>query len=338
MAAISDRYLRGQLEHRRKRLRTAVAQPAASPVLGNLLREVDSALARMDSGQFGICEQCHDTIEADRLLADPLVKLCLDHLTTEQQRALEKDLELAARIQRALLPSRESRAAGWQIQYHWQPLGMVSGDYCDLIDSGNGEVLFFLGDVAGKGVAASMLMTHLHAMFRSLTSAGAAADGARPASSASSLAELVCLANHVFSQSVMAGQFATLVGGRAASTGEVDIVNAGHLPALVARRDGVSSLHSTGLPLGLASDACATFERVKLEPGETLFLYTDGLSETFNAAGDQYGDARLSEFLTEHHQLPPGELISACLRDVREFASAVPPADDLTIMVLRHGS
>src|SRR2546425_7712228 len=106
MAAISDQFLRTQLEERRQRLETAIASSGESAPVVQLLQEVDSALERMEKGSYGICETCHDSIEKERLITDPLVRFCLDHLTSEQQRALERDLELASRIQRALLPKR----------------------------------------------------------------------------------------------------------------------------------------------------------------------------------------------------------------------------------------
>jgi len=82
----------------------ALQSPAADASLSQLLAEVDTALSRIDQGTFGLCETCHDTIEAERLIADPLVRFCLDHLTSAEQRALESDLSLAASIQRGLLP------------------------------------------------------------------------------------------------------------------------------------------------------------------------------------------------------------------------------------------
>jgi len=174
MAAISDQFLRTQLEQRRQRLETGIALSPENSPLVRLLEEVDSALARMEKGTYGLCETCHDAVERHRLIADPLIRYCLDHLTAEQQRALEQDLELAARIQRALLPRQDLRVGNWQVHYHYEPAGPVSGDYCDLIHSDGeaGDLLFLLGDVSGKGVAASMLMSQLHAMFRSLASVG----------------------------------------------------------------------------------------------------------------------------------------------------------------------
>jgi len=342
MALMGESFLRTQLEERRKRLRTAVSEPAANAALTRLLHEVDSALERMDAGTYGICEECHDTIEADRLIADPLVCLCLDHLSVEQQRALENDLELAAQVQRTLLPPNDFRAAGWQFHYHWQPFGLVSGDYCDLIHSKDGaeEIWFLLGDVSGKGVAASMLMSHLHAIFRSLTSRGVPPAGAPveppPGNGQLALDQLMLTANRVFCESVMAGQFATMVAGRATSNGQVEMVNAGHCPVMVVKRDGITRLPATGVPLGMFCDGSATVQRVSLDRGEGLFLYTDGLSERCDPAGGQFGDERLGRLLAERGSTAPDALIAACLRDVEDFASGVSPSDDLTLMVIQR--
>lgn len=347
MATVGSDFLRTQLEKRRERLETAVAQ-SSSTALADLLHEVDSALERMQSGTYGVCETCHDEIEPDRLIADPLVRFCLDHLTTEQQRALEDDLELAAQIQRTLLPPNGVESAGWRFHYRWQPFALVSGDYCDLIQSASrpDEVWFFLGDVSGKGVAASMLMTHLHAMFRSLTSTGALPEATakhyRPPTAehvgdrGMSIEQMMSLANRVFCESIMAGQFATLVAGRANRSGKVEIVNAGHCPALVVKGSDVTALGSTGFPLGMFCDGLATTQSVKLNPGETLFLYTDGLSETPNPTGKQYGDERLTRFLAEHETLAPEALVAACLNDLARFGSGAAPADDLTVMAIQR--
>src|ERR1700731_4107933 len=154
MATAEQTYLRTELEQRRERLHEALHSPAADASLSELLKAVDTALGRLDQGTFGLCETCHSGIEAERLLADPLVRFCLDHLTSAEQRALESDLALAALIQRGLLPKPGLAPAGWDVRYHYQPAGMVSGDYCDLFET-DGGLLFMLGDVSGKGVAAS---------------------------------------------------------------------------------------------------------------------------------------------------------------------------------------
>ena len=120
MPSTTDSYIREQLETRRARLTTAIAAAPAPTVtirFQELLSEVDSALQRMDAGTYGICDECQEAIERDRLIEDPLVRLCLDHLSGEQRRALEGDLELAAGIQRSLLPPNNMESHGWQVEY-----------------------------------------------------------------------------------------------------------------------------------------------------------------------------------------------------------------------------
>jgi sigma-B regulation protein RsbU (phosphoserine phosphatase) len=326
MATIEGEFIRTQLQERQQKLKVAIAGSTDTAPLVQLLQEVDSALKRMEKGSYGICEACHETIEEERLIADPLVRYCLTHLTAEQQRALEQDLELASRIQRALLPPQNLHFSNWQVHYHYEPAGPVSGDYCDLIHSGSGagDLFFLLGDVSGKGVAASMLMSHLHAMFRSLTSVGLPLD------------QLVGLANRVFCESTMAGQFATLVCGRAGRSGDVELCNAGHLPALLVRNGEVKCVEATGLPLGMFASGQYTVEKMKLGRGDTLFLYTDGLSELRDHSGAEYGVRRVTKLVGEQRALAPQALIAASLKDVRSFSSGAHKTDDLTIMVIRR--
>jgi len=252
-----------------------------------------------------------------------LVRFCLDHLTNAEQRALESDLSLAARIQRALLPKPGLAPAGWNVRYHYQPAGMVSGDYCDLFET-DGGLLFMLGDVSGKGVAASMLMSHLHATFRSLAEAGLPLD------------RLVQDANRIFCESTLAGQFATLVVGRAAHDGSVEFVSAGHLPVLHIHGDGATPKDSTGVPLGMFCNARFPVHRLALANRETLFLYTDGLTEARNRAGAEYGLHRIHALAARHTEIAPAGLISECLEDLLSFREGLKQTDDLTLLAVRR--
>ncbi|HTS11045.1 MAG TPA: SpoIIE family protein phosphatase [Candidatus Limnocylindrales bacterium] len=329
MAQVTEPYLREQLEKRRDELKQAIASPAvhvAQAPFVHLLQEVDAALERMDEGTFGICEACHDTIEKERLIADPLVRLCLDHLSSEEQRALEGDLELAAKIQRGLLPQTDLRFRGWHLHYEYRPAGVVSGDYCDVISAAgaDGELTFLLGDVAGKGVAASMLMTHLHAMFRSLSAIGISLD------------KLLELGNRIFCESTIAGQYATLVCGRTTKTGGLEIASAGHLPILRVSKNEVQQLNATGLPLGMFSSSHYGVRRLQLEPGDSLLLYTDGISEARDGGGSEYGVDRLAVIAGEQHGRAPGEMVQACLEDVRAFALGAKQADDQTVLAIHR--
>ncbi len=322
MATLEVNFLQGQLEERKRRLEAAVASAPQNSGLAGLLHEVDAALDRMAEGTYGLCVECHESVEQDRLLADPLVRYCLDHLTQGQRTALQRDLDLASQLQRNLLPENGLRMGDWETSYHFAPLGAVSGDYCDLIPS-DGRLLFLLGDVSGKGVAASMLMAQLHALFRSLTGMSLP------------LGQIVAQVNRFFCESALAGQYATLVCGLAQPSGDVEILNAGHCPAIVVGSNGVSCVESTGMPLGMFIETEFSATHVQLEAGDTLFLYTDGLSEASNES-DEYGVDRVMTLVNQQAARQPAELIDACLDDVRAFTNGVPSFDDMTVLALRR--
>lgn len=325
MVAVMDAALRGQLIERRHRLETAVAEQDATTQLARLLEEVDAALARMDEGSYGICRVCETPIETERLISDPIASVCLGCLTPKQQRALEEDLELAARIQAGLLPRRDFAAAGWQIAYHYEAAAHVSGDYCDILfREEDGSVYFMLGDVSGKGVAASLLMSQLHAMFRTLIPLGLP------------LHKIVERASRIFCESTLPTHYATLVVGRADPSGEVEICNAGHLPPLHLHEGSVAEIAATGLPLGVFCNEEFTCTRLTLRRGDTLLLYTDGLSESLDHHGAEYGSHRLSTLLRDHCERLPGPLVQACLQDLAAYTAGSPRADDLTVMAIRR--
>jgi sigma-B regulation protein RsbU (phosphoserine phosphatase) len=309
--------LRDQLVDRRRRLMAALDVAHGTERLAALLREVDDALERVEDGTFGICEHCRKPIETDRLAADPLVCRCLACLTQEQRRALEDDLDLAGRIQSGLLP-KLTRFEGWDVSFSYQPAGVVSGDYCDVLAGESGRLMFMLGDVSGKGVAASLLMSQLHAIFRTLSPFSTAVD------------ELVARATRLFCDSTLATHYATLVCGCASRDGEIALCNAGHCPPLVLGRHGVESVETTGLPLGLFSNAEYDCRKLRLEPGDTLALYTDGISEAEDAQERQFGAERLANVLAKTQS------IEGCLEDVGAFREGAPQKDDMTLMLVRR--
>jgi sigma-B regulation protein RsbU (phosphoserine phosphatase) len=324
MSPILNDMLKEQLVARRRQLDRAAASGLEHPDVRRLIREVDAALVRLDDGSYGLCEVCHQTIEPERLLSDPLARFCLDHLSDPQRRALETDLGLAAKIQRGLLPEPHLHHRGWEAAYHYEPASIVSGDYCDLVPAANGDLYFVLGDVTGKGVAASMLMAHLQAMFRSLIPTGLA------------LPELVGEASRLFCQSTLPTHYATLACGRATAAGELEICNAGHLPPLLISPRGVAEIAATGLPLGAFCDEKFAASRARLEPGQAILLFTDGLTEARNSAGAMYGSDRLRDLALARLGAAPPDLVSSCLEDLRAFRGGLPAGDDLTILAIRR--
>jgi sigma-B regulation protein RsbU (phosphoserine phosphatase) len=324
-----DDRMRADLVDRRARLIEAVAREPEADDYHALLSEVDAALARMETGAFGLCETCHDPIEPDRLSADPLLRRCIDHLTAGERRILEQDLELASRIQHGLLPPREVSALGWQIAYHFEPYGHVGGDYCDVVqpDPSGGGVYFLLGDVSGKGVAASLLMSNLHATIRSLSSAGLTVE------------QLLTRANRLFCQHTLDTHYATLVCGRSTAPGVIELANAGHWPVAHVGGDRTEFIDSSGLALGMFCGSEYRHRHLRLDPGDFLVLYTDGLTEACNRAGEEYGTDRLAAHLAGLARQPgrtARDLTAACVRDLAAFRGGAPPSDDLTIMVVRR--
>jgi sigma-B regulation protein RsbU (phosphoserine phosphatase) len=324
MASLHETFIIPQLQERRRRLEMALATAPVADELQRLLGEVDSALARVANGSYGLCDVCHDPVEPERLIADPLLRLCLAHLTPEQQRELEQDLETAAQIQRGLLPRPHLTFDGWEVHYRYQPAGVVSGDYCDVVHLDGGDLFFLFGDVSGKGVAAAILMAHLHATFRNLLAGERRVD------------RLVERANRVFRESALAPYLATLVCGRARASGEIEICNAGHCPPLVVSGAGVSEVDPTGLPVGAFAGVRYASRVIKLDPGDSLVLYTDGLSEARNPDGEEYGAQRISRVLAAHGREDAEPVVEACLADLSRHLAGGPRGDDLTLMVVRR--
>ncbi len=315
--------LRSELLNWRERLEAVAHESPSNFELNGLMREVQSAIERLTTPEsYGVCQVCHDLIGQAAMNADPLAKTCLSCLTPQQISELEDDLERAWLIQGEFLPKQNLKFNGWEVSYHYQPAGPVSGDYCDLVSTDDGDLYFMIGDVSGKGVAASLLMSRLHAIFRSLIGAG------------STVSDLVARANHLFADTTMRPYYATLVCGVAKTTGEVEICNAGHCPPLHLHNGVIVPLPATGLPVGMFCQESYDSTSIKLEKGDRLLLYTDGVSETRDLSGTEYGDSCLTSILQASHDLPAAALVTRLVEDVRGFAASPHTVDDMTVMAI----
>lgn len=313
--------LRRELVERRQRLLSAADRSHGLQVI-ELLEAVDEALGRFENGSYGICDICDGRIEPDRLAVDPLTRVCLECLTPGQRRALEHDLSLASGIQRKLLPEQDFEASGWAGHYVYQPHGLVSGDFCDVIAKGE-ENIVFLGDVSGKGVSAALLMSHLSAILRGL------------ADSTEDLVDLVEQANRLFSTATPAGSYATLVAARLAADGAIEFVNAGHVPPIV-QNGHVERLPPDGVPIGLFQRSSYTSQTRRFRPGDRVVLVTDGVVESTNEGGDEYGLEFLGTLLSEFPHDGPAELAARLVADLARFRDGHSADDDTTLMVLRR--
>ena len=263
-------------------------------------------------------------METDRLLADPLTTVCLDCLTDPERRALERDLALASRVQLSLLPPRDFAAGEWSGHYAYLPHGAVSGDYVDVLTGTNSgtDAVVMVGDVSGKGVAAALLMSHLHAIFRATAGAG--------------LAEMVERANRLLCAAAPAASFATLVAARLRPDGMIELCTAGHTPPLVVTADGIRQLPSDGMPLGLFCEAPYSTRELHLEPGEALLLATDGLTESTNGSDVELGSDGVGAALTSASRRSAADLVRAANDAARTHRRGAAAHDDLTVLAVRR--
>jgi len=236
---------------------------------------------------------------------------------------LQAQLDLARQVQLSLLPERHCCLNSWEAAFFYEPAGFVSGDYVDLIPSGPESFYFALGDVSGKGVAASMLMSHLHATLRALLPMH------RP------IEEVVTTASRTFCQSTLPAQFATLVLGKADSNGKVELVNAGHTPVLLAQGNEVQVIAAAGLPLGMFCSTDFTSVSRSVSSESTLLLYSDGITESTDEAGSEYDLSRLVETLLESRDMPPSEIVATIHRNIVRYTNDSKPSDDRTMLALR---
>ena len=316
--------VRDELLDRREHL-AHMAVTVRETQLVELLQQVDSALERLDGGTWGQCAVCLGKVEEGRLEADPLVTVCIECLTPVERKALERDLEAAARVQAALLPPRRLQYDGWEVSLLWEPLGPVSGDHYDLLrPSREDEPLHLVvGDVAGKGVSASLIQSHLHALLRVL------------AAPELSLAGLLSRANRLLCEVTLPAAYATLLAARLYPGGRLELASAGHPRPLLADRRGVRPVEGAGLPLGLFCEAEYTARDIELAPGDTLLFYTDGWTEA-TTDEEEYGIGRAAAVLRRVKNRPLDEVLATCRADMESFLNGAPRVDDLTLLALRR--
>lgn len=238
--------------------------------------------------------------------------------------ALKGDLEIARQIQFGLLPFEPYDQDGLAIRVAMRPANTVGGDYFDVIDLGEGRLGIVMGDVAGKGMPAALLMALLQASLRTLITAGLRGD------------QLIAKLNaHLFAN-IPSNRLVTLFYAEVdPADGTLRYVNAGHNPPLLFRADGrIERLSATAVALGVIPDAEFTPADTSLAAGDSLFLYTDGVTEAFSAKDEEYGEARLEAFLTARRATVPEGLVDAVVQDVLGFCGPVAPHDDMTLMLV----
>ena len=239
--------------------------------------------------------------------------------------SLKGDLEVARQIQFGLLPFEPFSQDGFEIRTAMRPANTVGGDYFDLVEIGPGQLAVVIGDVAGKGMPAALLMALVQASLRTLLVASFRGE------------ELMGRLNAHLCANIPPNRLVTLFYGELdTSTGAFAYVNAGHNPPFLMRA-GASArpLSATGPALGIFEEVGPfAAERTRLEPGDRLFLYTDGVTEAENGKDEGYGEERLLAYLAAHRPEGGAALVEGVIQDVLAFCGTMRTRDDMTLMCL----
>jgi sigma-B regulation protein RsbU (phosphoserine phosphatase) len=236
---------------------------------------------------------------------------------------LDEELRTAYTIQSRLLPAQLPVIDGYSFAGSNVPCRTVSGDYYDVVVRPNGRMYFIIADVSGKGITAALVMASVATAFNIFTR------------SDPSPAVLVADLNATLAPKTAPTKFVTLVVGLLdPATGEIEFANAGHVPPLVISKDGVQPLKSTDMVVGLFAHAKYRDQRVSLGAGDSLVLFTDGVTEAENANEDQLGLDPVAELVTTMHGQAAGRILESIEGQVRGFIGDAPNGDDVTMFAL----
>lgn len=260
------------------------------------------------------------------LLVAATLLLGLLALELKDKLALKGDLEIARQIQFGLLPFEPVLRPGAFICASMRPANTVGGDYFDVIELEEGRLAIAVADVAGKGMPAALLMALLQGSLRTLITAGLRGP------------DLVAKLNDHLCANIPSNRLVTLFYAEFdPRTGELAWVNAGHnAPFLIRAGAGLERMPATGVALGVVPHAQFESRLARLQPGERLFLYTDGVTEAEDSAEREYGEERLAMQLEGWRHMSDGALMDAVCQDVLDFCGPIRPRDDMTLMVLAH--
>ncbi len=246
-------------------------------------------------------------------------------LERERDYLRARELEIAKQVQSQLFPQKVRPLGTLEYAGDCIQARSVGGDYYDFLDMGPGRLGLALADISGKGMSAALLMANLQANVRSQYMMGV-----------NDLPELLQAINHLFYESSDAAHFATFFFGcYKEATRQFRYANCGHNPPFLLRVNGaVERLGATATPLGIFQEWKCSIEEITLAPGDTLVIFSDGVTEAMSNEGVQFGDERLLETLRASRYLPASELLTAILNNIRQFSGSE-QQDDRTLVVAR---
>jgi sigma-B regulation protein RsbU (phosphoserine phosphatase) len=239
---------------------------------------------------------------------------------------LEHELQLASEIQQRFQPTAPPHVDGYELQGISFPCYEIGGDYYDFIARRDGRMVIALGDVSGKGTAAALLMSSLHAAVHA------------QAASHSSLVETISAVNNYLAENIPSNRFVTLFYAELNPvTGSLAFINAGHNPPVIVHAAGtIENLSSGGLPLGIMPNSPYREGRTQLQPGDVLVIYSDGVSEAVNPQGEEFGAQRLQGVVGLNIERSAAGIRDRIESALTKFAQGTPAADDITLVIVKR--
>ncbi len=272
--------------------------------------------------------------ELDQLLLDSIARQVAASLENEylhkqaiEKEKIEQELSVASSIQKRILPESLPKVEGYDIAGINIPSKEVGGDYYDCFNLGNGRYALIIADVAGKGIGAALLVSTLNAALNSYLQFDIP------------LTEMSDRLNKLIYKSSPSDKYITFfIAVLDSSSGELDIVNAGHNPILVLRKDGtLEKLDAGGVGLGMFDFGIPfTGQKSVMNSGDRLFLYTDGIPEAMNEKEEEYSDEKMIKYFIEHSDQSSDVFIKSMVNDVKNFVGITPQSDDITAMILKR--
>jgi phosphoserine phosphatase RsbU/P len=301
-----------------------------------MVRYLDRADMMSDAKNIGVLYL--DSREKGSLLA-PHTRTALDTLATEagvaienarlyretlEKARIEHELKIAAEIQKALLPEGSHsgpffQSAGTSVQAR-----AIGGDFFDMQDMPDGQFGFLVGDVAGKGPAAALLTSKILGIFSAFVSVGDSPE------------QTVDHINKVLTRRQIDARYATLLYGQLSADGKLRFCNAGHNPPLIYGADGLRRIETGGMPVGMFEVAPYSCDTITMEPGDTMVLYSDGVTEAHNVAGEEFGEARLVQVMERYTRGSADVVLEQIIDAVKEFAHGAEQYDDVTALVVKY--
>jgi len=283
------------------------------------------SLVLLISFRFSSGEQGETSFGFNQPVLSVLILLFILMLELKDKLLARDELETGRSVQLALLPDKNPRLPGWDIWLFTRPANDVGGDLVDYLELQKNRLGVALGDVSGKGLGAALLMAKLQATFRALVR------------HFDSLDELGVQINEILCRDGLPNRFATLLYLELTSgSGSLRVLNAGHIPPVIFKGTGLEKLPPVAMPLGAMSSVAYSEQRLEVQPGEILLVYSDGVTEARNEEGIFFGEERLMDLLPEIDGLTAEAAGQYLLTEIERFVGEARYSDDLSLILMKR--